>query len=128
MIAGEPFLRCGSCGATWARWQDCLLDAELRLLGLQVVAHLPQANLLVFEHRCRTTVSVLAQRLHPLLEADDAALPRLYGGDQCSQHCLTLDNLLGCDRRCANARYRRLAQLVAEIKRTGRLPASVTGP
>jgi hypothetical protein len=128
MTVDESFLRCGSCGATWGRWQDCVLDRELRLLGLQVVPHLPQANLLVFQHSCGTTVSVLAQRLRPLLDADDPAFPQLYSSDQCNGHCGTLSDMLACDRRCANASYRRLTQLVEEIKRTGQLPAGLTAP
>jgi len=126
----HPFLTCGSCHATWDSWRDCVLDPKLRLLGMQAVPTLPQANLLVFEHSCGSSVSVLARRLRFLLEDGSeeprgADLPELFGTEECRTHCLTLADLDTCDRTCVNARDRRLALLVAEIKRRGRLPEPI---
>ena len=126
----HPFLSCGSCRATWDSWRDCLLDPRLRLLGMQAVPKLPQANLLVFEHSCGSSVSVLARRLRFLLgtgseEPRQAELPELLGTEACRTHCLTLQDLGACDRGCVNACDRQLALLVAEIKRRGRLPEEV---
>jgi hypothetical protein len=128
----HPFLSCGSCRTTWETWRDCLLDPNLRLLGMQAVPNLPQSNLLVFEHCCGSSVSVLARRLRFLLEADvekapsNTGLPELLGTEECRTHCLHLEDLSACDRLCVNARDRRLAILLAEIKRNGRLPEAIT--
>ena len=97
-----------------------MLDPDLRLLGLQVVPGLPDANVLVFEHRCGSSVSVLTSRLRHLLPAEDQAddRPLLFGTEKCSGHCRFIEDLSRCDQPCGNARDRRLAILIAEA-RTG---------
>src|SRR5512143_3905770 len=85
------FKRCGSCHRAWPDERSLIDDPGLRLLGLQAVPGLPDANLLVFEHDCGTSVSVLATKLRHLLDqaaGDD--WPRLYGTDACAGHCLVL--------------------------------------
>ena len=95
-----------------------VLDPTLRLLGLQAIPGLPDSNLLVFEHRCGSSVSVLALKLRQLLSAEDQAADRpvLFGTETCSGHCRVIENLATCDRPCANARDRRLAVLIADAK------------
>jgi LDH2 family malate/lactate/ureidoglycolate dehydrogenase len=112
----------------WRDWREFVLDPDLRLLGLQTVPAIPDANLLVFEHECGSSVSVLADRLRPHLSGADGTgerLPNLFGTEQCRQHCQTLDDLDPCDQACTNARDRRMAVLIQEIKRTGKLPERV---
>ncbi len=48
-------------------------DPGVRLLGFQGYARLPESNLLVFEHRCGSTVSVRTSRLRHLLPAEGEA-------------------------------------------------------
>ncbi len=117
--ADQPFQRCGSCGALWNEWSDFILDPFIRLLGFQAVSGLPDANLLVFEHRCGSSVSVLAKRLRRLISGseDETVLPSLFGSNECNQHCRSLENLEACDRPCANARDRRLILTLLNIKR-----------
>jgi hypothetical protein len=80
-----------------------------------VIPGLPDANVLVFEHRCGTSVSVLTSRLRHLLPAEDETEPPplLFGTERCSGHCRFLEDLSRCDQPCSNARDRRLAILVA---------------
>jgi hypothetical protein len=115
----EPFRLCGSCGQAWWSWEDFVRDPGVRLLGLQAVAHLPDANLLVFEHRCGSSVSVLASRFHRFLPdfGDDAGQVSLRGSDQCSGRCFRLEDLQQCDRACINARDRSLVLRLLEMKR-----------
>ena len=119
-----PFRSCGSCLKEWRDWREFVLDPGLRLLGLQVVPDLPEANLLVFEHDCGNSVSVLVGRLRPYLsdEVGETELPSLFDSETCRQHCRLLGDLETCDRPCANARDRRLAVTVQTVKRTGKLP------
>jgi hypothetical protein len=50
-------------GRAWPTWDRFVLDPALRLLGMQSdVAH-PDVNLLVFEHDCGSSISVLTRRL-----------------------------------------------------------------
>jgi hypothetical protein len=115
----EPFRTCGACGRNWETWQDFVYDPQVRLLGMQAIYGLPDANLIVFEHRCGSSISVLAHRLRHLLPPDaaDESLPNLFGTETCSEYCRFVDNLAQCDRPCTNARDRRLTLLVHEMKR-----------
>jgi hypothetical protein len=122
-MSEQPFRKCGSCQQAWTDWRAFLLDPELRLLGLQVIPQIPDANLFVFEHECGSSVSVLATRLRPHLGPQHAVeVPILFGGDLCRQHCRLLEDLEACDRPCANARDRWITVRIEEIKRTGKLP------
>ncbi len=115
----EAFRTCGSCRQVWRSWQDFVRDPGIRLLGLQAIADLPHANLLVFEHRCGSSVSVLASRFRQYLpdSQDSSAWSSLRGTDQCSGHCLHRENLQQCDRPCITARDRRLILQLMEMKR-----------
>jgi hypothetical protein len=117
-----PFRACGSCGKEWANWEDLILDPRLRLLGFQVDVRYPDANLLVFEHRCGSSVSVLASRLRPFFREieKDSGLPSLYGTHTCNKYCSQIENLVACDRRCANARDRHMIQLLLKMKMEAR--------
>ena len=113
---GHPVKVCGSCGRPWRSWDDFLGDPQLRLLGLQAVARVPDANLLVFEHRCGSSVSLLTKRLRHLIPEHPAdAWPSLRGTDQCRRHCLSLEDHEACDRPCRHARDRDLLALVEDL-------------
>ncbi len=117
-LAADAFRSCGSCGRRWATLQELLDDSDLTLIGLQVAEHRPESNLIVFEHACGTSVSVLTERLRAL-DPDAAAradLPDRYGTDACRQLCQQLDEWSVCDRPCVNARDRRLLQAVIRHK------------
>jgi hypothetical protein len=118
--SASPFRKCGSCGKEWRHWRDFVLDPRLRLLGLQAYPELPDANLIVFEHSCGTSVSVLAKRLRPMFHEPDggSTLPLLFGTESCSGRCRRIEDLQECDRACVNARDRRLMLRLLEMRRT----------
>jgi hypothetical protein len=91
----------------------------VRLLGLQAVITNPDINLLVFEHDCGSSISILSRRLRHLLPEPEAGEPtaRLLGTDQCRGHCLRLEDLEACDAPCSNARDRKLILLVQLLKK-----------
>jgi hypothetical protein len=117
-VEDQPFKTCGSCSFVWTDWRSFVLDPGVRLLGFQAVPGLPDANALVFEHRCGSSVSVLASRLRHLLGPEDRGvdLPLLYGTETCHGHCRLVSDLASCDRPCSNARDRRLILRIAEMK------------
>ncbi len=122
-VDGDPFRTCGSCGRAWRTWQEFVFDPALKLLGIQVMDAHPAANLIVFEHSCGSSVSVLASRLrHLLSEPRRFRWPSLFGTEECRQHCREIENLALCDRPCANARDRRLALLLSEMREEGSRP------
>jgi hypothetical protein len=114
-----PFKKCGSCRVVWADWKSFVDDPAVRLLGLQVVPGMPHANVLVFEHGCGSSISSLTSRLHHLVSEEDPAdnLPRLFGTDTCEGHCRSIADLEACDRPCGNARDRRLAIHISDMKK-----------
>ncbi len=113
------FQKCGSCGRMWNEWQDFILDLDVRLLGFQAMPGLPDANLLIFVHGCGSTISILAKRLRHILpgpeQVDD--LPSLFDTDTCNKYCRFIENLETCDRRCVNARDRKLILMLLRMKK-----------
>lgn len=90
----------------------------MRILGIQVVPNMPEANLLVFEHACGSSISVLASKLRHLIEARVPPLhaPCLYGTEACGQECRRIENLNHCNRHCRNSGDRQLAILINSVK------------
>jgi hypothetical protein len=106
------------CGHRWATREQFLEDPTIRLVGLQVVGNLPDANVVIFEHTCGTSVSILAKRLHDLLgpvAPDEWPLALLFGTKDCHGLCTDLANLDGCDRPCRNAYDQRLTAWIARM-------------
>ncbi|KPK78501.1 MAG: hypothetical protein AMS25_15040 [Gemmatimonas sp. SM23_52] len=118
--ATAPFRVCGSCEKQWASSYDFVVDPEVRLLGLQMVPKSPKGNLLVFGHRCGTSISVFAKRLGDLLadpDDDDADPDPVVSYEECKRHCPKVEDLAVCDRLCPRAADRRLVRAIFELKR-----------
>ena len=124
--AAGPFQICGACKRQWPTWDRFVLDPAVRLLGLQSVIANPDVNLLVFEHGCGSSVSILTRRLRHLLPEPEPGDPpaRLLGTVQCRGHCLRLGDLEACDAPCINARDRELILLVQRLKKEAQEPTN----
>ena len=116
--AAGPFQICGSCRRAWPTWDNFVLDPDVRLLGLQSEIAKPDVNLLVFEHSCGSSISILSKRLRHLLPEPEPGDPltRLMGTDQCRRHCRHLEDLEACDAPCSNARDRGLIRLMQGMR------------
>lgn len=112
------FQVCGACKFAWSTWDGFVQDRTVRLIGLQYVANLPDCNLMVFEHRCGSSISVLTRRLRYLLPEPESAVPLavLFGTRECPGHCRLLADLEACDAPCANVRDRALILLIQCLK------------
>jgi hypothetical protein len=122
--AAAPFVSCGSCRTAWATWDDFVVDGRVRFLGLQAMLRVPDTNLLVFEHGCGSSVSVLTSRLQHLLPpVEHPEWPSLRGTEECAGHCLTPADLMQCERECSNARDRELIRIVLQVRRDSASPA-----
>ncbi len=112
------FQTCGSCRHAWATWDSFVLDPAVRLLGFQAVVANRDFNVLVFEHSCGSSVSILAPRLRHLLPEPEPGDPPalLLDTEQCRGHCRFLEDLEACDAPCSNARDRELILFVQRMK------------
>jgi hypothetical protein len=108
------FRTCGACRRSWPTADDFLDDPELQVVGLQVAGHMPEVNLLIFQHLCGSSVSVLTSRLRFLMPrmTVDPDLEDLFGTDVCRELCLDLEDWSDCDLPCVNAADRELLQAV----------------
>jgi hypothetical protein len=114
--APAPFRLCGSCMTEWPSWYDFVVDPEIRLLGLQAVPNVPDGNLLVFDHACGTSISLLVRRIRPFLEQEDVSHPEEpLGYEECRRHCPELKDLVACDRPCVKARDRAIVRAILLI-------------
>jgi hypothetical protein len=114
----EAFQTCGACRYSWSTWDAFVTDPEVRLRGFQAVIHMPDINLLVFEHGCGSSISILTRRLRYLLpRRSDGPTIRLLKTEQCRGHCLVLGDMEMCDAPCSNAPDRELIRIVQRIKR-----------
>ena len=121
--ADGTFQICGSCKRAWETWEHFVLDPAVRLLGLQSEITRPDINLLIFEHSCGSSVSILSRRLRHLLPEPDGPTERLMGTAQCRGHCLRLEDLEACDAPCSNAKDRKLILLVKGMSTGAARPA-----
>ena len=114
----DHFQTCGACKRVWSTWESFVLDPAVLLLGLQPMTSNPDFNVLVFEHSCGSSVSILTPRLRHLLPEPEPDAPsvRLMGTEQCRGHCRFLEDLAACDAPCSSARDRRLILLILQMK------------
>ena len=117
------FQTCGACKRAWPTCDSFVLDPDLRLLGLQAVITHPDFNVMVFEHSCGSSVSILTPRLRHLLPEPESgeATVRLLGTEECRGHCRLLEDLEACDAPCSNARDRELILLIRRMKNAARM-------
>jgi len=119
--ASGNFQACGACKRAWATWDSFVLDSAVRLRGFQPLLGNPDFNLLVFEHSCGSSISILTPRLRHLLPEPEPGEPtvRLMGTEQCQGHCRLLEDLAACDAPCSSARDRKLILLIQRMKEAG---------
>jgi len=115
----HTFKTCRSCHIHWADLQQFLHDPGISVLGLQAITSIPDSNLLMFEHRCGSTISVRAKLLRQLLPEPEEKikLPLQFEKEGCEGHCRSLEDLAACRQPCSNARDRHLLLRLLEIKR-----------
>jgi hypothetical protein len=131
-VATEVFKVCGSCRRTWSTWEEFVTDPEVRLLGLQSRASLPDATVLVFEHFCGSSVSILTKRLHHLVPHHPGAKwPSLRDTDECPGLCLDLSERGRCVAPCRHALDREILAIAVALQATrkyGRRPTREAPP
>ncbi len=132
VTASAMFKVCGSCRRAWPTWESFVTDPEVRLLGLQSRASLPEATVLIFEHWCGSSVSILTSRLRYLVPHHPGAKwPCLRGTDQCPGHCEDFSDHGRCVEPCRLALDREILAIAVALQATrkyGRRPSMEVPP
>jgi hypothetical protein len=106
----SPFRRC-TCGHEWATRQDFLDDPEVAIVGYQVDFEALQLGLLLFNHRCRTTLAMEAAQFRDLYDGPVFAKKMTQEPD-CPGYCAHRDNLERCPAECECAYVSEIVQII----------------
>lgn len=106
----SPFRRC-TCGHLWATREDFLGDPGVNTAGYQVDFEALHLGLLLFNHRCRTTLSIDAGQFRDLYDGSVFA-KKATGGPDCPGYCMHWDNFERCPVECECAFIREIRQII----------------
>ena len=109
-MSAHPFRRC-SCGHTWMTAEDFLADPDVVLVGYQVDFEALQLGLLLFNHHCRTTLSLEAGIFRSLYNGP-VFQRKASGAPDCPGHCVHRDNLERCPVECECTYIREILQVI----------------
>ncbi len=109
------FKICKKCGQKWSDRRSFLNDTNIVLIGYQ--AHFEKLTLgfLLFNHSCKTTLSLNAGLFTDLYKGE-VFKQRLTGSDDCQGYCLEEVNLAACFAKCECAYVRETIQIIKHWK------------
>jgi hypothetical protein len=110
MIMG--FRRCSNCGVEWLARDRFLSDPDISLVGYQVHFDRLMEGLFLFNHTCKTTLSLPAALFRNLYHGPVFS-DRMTGTEACPGHCLHNDSLDPCPAQCECAFVREILQMIA---------------
>jgi hypothetical protein len=108
------FRTCSLCQREWPTRVDFELDPELPVLGIVVHFGDPYRGLVLFNHRCGTTIAIAVADFRD--ELPPLAGELHTGQEGCPGHCLRFADLEACDQPCRNAPLRRFVHSLAAAK------------
>ena len=101
------FKICPSCGYVWDTRELFLSDPDLSIIGYQADFRTLEMGLLLFNHRCKSTLAVKAGMFRDLY--DGTVYPeRKTGSDDCPAYCLNESQLAPCPASCECAYVREI--------------------
>lgn len=91
--------------------EDFIKDKDVKMIGYQPNFKKLKLGLFLFNHSCRTTISIQAS------EFEDLHLGEIYKdslrfSSECYGKCVDFDNLEPCDRKCECAYVRDIIQKI----------------
>ncbi len=99
------YKRCPSCDFGWTEREDLLADRDIELVGYQVNFMRLEAGIILFNHRCKGTLALLAEDFTDLYEGPIFE-KKAYGTDRCPGHCLHEEDFRPCPVECECAYVR----------------------
>lgn len=109
-MSESTFKRC-TCGHAWAAREDFLGDPDIALVEYQVDFEALHLGLLLFNHRCRTTLAMDAGQFRDLYNGPVFA-KKATGSADCPGYCGNKDSLDRCPAECECAYVREILQIV----------------
>ncbi len=105
------FKRCTVCGFTWMDRDSFLSDPDIEIIGYQVNFDSHHDGFFLFNHLCRTTLSVPVNMFGDLYHG-----PKykniLTDSEQCQGYCLNENDLSPCGEECSFAFAREIIQII----------------
>jgi hypothetical protein len=105
------FKTCPVCKKAWKTRKEFLDDSDVKIVGYQVHFKELSGGLFLFNHSCKTTMSVKAGAFIDLYGGPVFA-DRLTGTDECPGHCLVEHELRPCPAKCDCAFVREMIQII----------------
>ena len=93
------FKVCPSCGYQWNTREQFLADPDLAIIGYQADFRVLELGLLLFNHRCKSTLALKAIMFRDLYEGP-IYRERRTGTDSCPAYCLRENQLVPCPASC----------------------------
>ncbi len=105
------FKICKKCGQEWKTRKQFLSDSDICLIGYQSHFDELELGILLFNHACKTTLSIYAKFFKDLYDGE--IFPqRKTGTDECPGFCLKKSNLSPCPQKCECAYIRDILQII----------------
>jgi len=104
------FTKCGNCRKKWLTRTDFIDDKDIQIIGYQANFEELKAGLLFFNHSCKSTLALPADRFTELYSGPIFEEQK-NGTDGCPGYCLNKDDLRPCQIECECAYIREIIQL-----------------
>ena len=115
------FKLCKNCGQKWVTREDFLNDTDIILVGYQAHFEELTLGLFLFNHICKTTLSLPAEEFIDLYEGPVFSEWKT-GKEECPGHCLKSSSLDPCVTKCEGAYIRETMQIIKSRLKTTHFP------
>ena len=105
------FKKCGNCQTMWVHYSDFLSDPSLTLRGYQVPDEGSGAGMFLFDHSCKTSLSIPVREFNQLY-AGPVLKEKAISTDACPEHCPQLHIAGKCHGTCQFAYVRKILQII----------------
>ncbi len=111
------FKTCTLCGTTWDNREDFLDDERVALVGYQADFTDLKLGYFLFNHECRTTLSVHAGLFFDLYNGE-IFNGSMRGTAECPEYCLHKSDLRPCPAACECAFVREIIGIIRDRERS----------
>ena len=108
------FKLCKKCGQQWSDRESFLNDKNITLVGYQVHFEELSLGLFLFNHSCKTTLSIKAGLFTDLYDGP-VFTKKATGSKECGEFCLDQLDLSTCSAQCECAYVREIIQIIKHM-------------